>query len=108
MKKKIAFFTLVIAPIALITSCAYETQNNADKLEEAKQAIAERNAIYFTSFAKNDSSIFINRYAEDACLMPAGVPKTCGKEALAKFFREKRATTFYVSTMPRKRNTDCN
>lgn len=83
-------FTALIFSLPIFISCEQPKNSQpADGLEEAKTAIAASNAIYFTSFAKNDSSIFIDRYAEDACLMPAGVPKTCGKEALAKFFREK-------------------
>ena len=50
--------------IALTTSLVSGQTN----LEEAKKEIAESNEIYFTAFAKNDSSIFINRYAEDACI----------------------------------------
>lgn len=73
----------------LIACTQSKTNPEQNLLEEAKAAIAASNAIYFTSFEKNDSSIFINRYSEDACLMPAGSPKMCGKEALAKFFREK-------------------
>ena len=59
----------------------------ASNLEEAKKAIAASNAIYFESFVKNDSSIFINRYAKDACIMAAGAQQICGHEAAAKFFR---------------------
>jgi ketosteroid isomerase-like protein len=56
-------------------------------LEEAKKAIAASNAIYFESFAKNDSSIFINRYAKDACIMAPNTPAMCGRMAAAKFFK---------------------
>jgi ketosteroid isomerase-like protein len=81
---------ILITLLVLLAVCTKPSGNDTSQLlEEAKQAIKASNEIYFTSFEKNDSSIFINRYAEDACLMPAGVPKTCGKEALAKFFREK-------------------
>jgi ketosteroid isomerase-like protein len=55
--------------------------------EEVKKAIAESNAIYFESFVKNDSSIFINRYAKDACIMAPNAPQICGHEEAAKFFR---------------------
>lgn len=79
--------------ISIATLVLFMTCQNAlcqtPELEEAKKAIAASNAVYFTSFAKNDVSIFLNRYAEDACLMPANAPKLCGKEALAKFFKEK-------------------
>ena len=57
------------------------------QLEEAKKAIAKSNAIYFESFVKNDSSIFINCYAEDACILAPNAPAACGHDAFAKFFR---------------------
>jgi ketosteroid isomerase-like protein len=57
-------------------------------LEEAKKAIVKSNDAYHQSLVKNDSSIFINSYAEDACLMPPDGPMVCGREALAKFFKE--------------------
>jgi len=56
------------------------------QLAEAKKAIAESNARYFQSFAKNDPSIFINSYAEDACILAPLAPASCGKAAIAKFF----------------------
>jgi ketosteroid isomerase-like protein len=58
-----------------------------DHLAEAKKAIAESNALYFTSFAKHDSTIFINRYAEDACIMAPDAPQLCGHSAAANFFK---------------------
>ena len=69
--------------------CCAEPQTN-DKtslLEDAKASIAASNAIYFSSFEKNDSSIFLDRYTEDACLMGGNAPKMCGKEKIAEFFR---------------------
>jgi ketosteroid isomerase-like protein len=90
LKKFGKLFVLIL--MFLFANCDSSRTRIADDssyLEEARKAIAESNAIYFTSFARNDSLIFIERYAEDACLMPAGVPKTCGKEALSRFFREK-------------------
>lgn len=57
------------------------------QLEEAKKAIAKSNAIYFEAFVKNDSSIFINSYAGDACILAPDAPAVCGHEAIARFFR---------------------
>jgi ketosteroid isomerase-like protein len=57
------------------------------QLEEAKKAIAESNARYFQAFAKNDSSIFINSYAENACILAPNAPAACGHAAAATFFR---------------------
>jgi ketosteroid isomerase-like protein len=62
-------------------------QANEKALEEAKKAIASSNAIYFESFVKNDSSIFIDRYATDACILAPNAPAMCGRDAAAKFFK---------------------
>lgn len=56
-------------------------------LEEAKKAIAESNAIYFSAFVNNDPSVFIDRYAEDCCIMAPNAPSLCGPDAAAKFFK---------------------
>jgi ketosteroid isomerase-like protein len=83
MKKGIALLLSVFSLVA----CNQQKQNGPGNLEEAKEAIAASNAIYFTSFAKNDSSIFLNCYAKDACLMGDNAPIMCGREAIARFFR---------------------
>lgn len=57
------------------------------QLEEAKKAIAASNARYFKSFVNNDSSIFINSYAADACILAPNAPAACGRETFAQFFR---------------------
>jgi ketosteroid isomerase-like protein len=56
-------------------------------LQEAKKAIEASNAIYFESFAKNDSSIFMKRYATDACILAPETAAMCGQKAAAMFFR---------------------
>ena len=81
---------MTIAAGILIVSSAFSyfnTTDTADPLDEVKKAIAESNAIYFQSFAKNDSSIFINSYAEDACILAPFAPAACGRAAFAQFFR---------------------
>ena len=72
---------------AVLLACNANQQLSNSNLEEAKKAVAESNAVYFQSFVKNDSSIFINRYAEDACIMAPNSPKVCGRNAALKFFR---------------------
>ena len=56
-------------------------------MEEAKKAIAESNAVYFQAYVNNDSSVFIDRYAKDACIMAPNTPQVCGHGEVAKFFR---------------------
>lgn len=84
---KLFFFILVAAASALLSSCTDHSTQSSSGLDEAKQAIAESNAIYFQAFVKNDSSIFINRYAEDACIMAPNAPLMYGRTEAAKFFR---------------------
>lgn len=64
-----------------------EKERTTDVLGEAKAAIAKSNAVYFDSFSKGDSSIFIDRYAADCCIMPPGTPALCGPNAALDFFR---------------------
>jgi ketosteroid isomerase-like protein len=68
-------------------ACIEETDKNR-RIEDAKKAIAESNEVYFQSFVKNDSSIFIERYAEDACIMAPFAAEQCGRGNAATFFRE--------------------
>lgn len=80
-------FITVIA-LGMLWACntsKKEIQNAA--LEETKKAIAESNTIYFESFIKNDSSIFIDRYAKDACIMAPNSVQMGGQDAASEFFR---------------------
>jgi ketosteroid isomerase-like protein len=55
-------------------------------LQEAKKAIEASNSIYFESFVKDDSTIFTERYAKDACILAPDAPAMCGQKAVALFF----------------------
>ncbi|NOT73591.1 MAG: nuclear transport factor 2 family protein [Cyclobacteriaceae bacterium] len=74
---------MLFCSVAIFNSYA---QNNP-ALEEAKKAIAVSNDIYFQSFVKNDPSIFIARYAKDACIMAPNSAAMCGPQAAADFFK---------------------
>ncbi|HKO79022.1 MAG TPA: DUF4440 domain-containing protein [Chitinophagaceae bacterium] len=76
-----------VVAAALLFACNQKPGENTDPLAEVKEAIAKSNAIYFTAFAKNDSSIFTDRYAENACIMAPNAGKMCGREEAEKFFR---------------------
>ncbi len=82
-------FLLVFFTVIVYYTLSAQSDVKADAaLDKAKKAIAASNAIYFTSFTKNDSTIFISRYAKDACLLPSNTPKICGHNGIAKFFRD--------------------
>lgn len=82
--KTIHVTVITLAMFGAVTNI--QAQSKSEYLADATKAIAESNAIYFESFAKSDPSIFIERYAEDACIMAPNSPKLCGREAIEKFF----------------------
>jgi len=87
MKKIRLSPTLLLFTITLSAITGNAQTTSKSSLEEAKKAIAESNAVYFQAFVKNDSSIFINRYAEDGCILVPNVPALCGPDAALEFFR---------------------
>ena len=82
MKKH--FLLLLLTSLAMACKQAKETNSY---LDEARTAIAQSNTIYFQAFEKGDSSIFIDRYAIDCCIMPPNAPALCGENAAIEFFK---------------------
>ena len=76
-----------IAVTGFCYSCNEAKRKSPSSIDEAKKAIAESNDIYFKAFATGDSSVFIDRYAEDCCIMPPHSPAMCGPHAALAFFR---------------------
>jgi len=80
--KSILALAMLIA-ISIIS----KAQINSDPLQQARKAIEASNAIYADLANKNDGSI-LTRYTEDACLLPPNSAPVCGKENIAKFFKD--------------------
>ena len=80
-----SIYTLIL--FLFVYGCNNKPSNSSAGLEEAKKAIAASNEIYFQSFVKGDSSIFIDRYAKDCCIMPPNTAAVCGGNAPLEFFR---------------------
>ncbi|PZR31696.1 MAG: nuclear transport factor 2 family protein [Azospira oryzae] len=78
---------IVLSLLFFLCQCAAPAADHSPPLMEASKAIAESNAIYFQAFVKGDSSLFIERYAEDACIMAPGSPPLCGSNAALEFYR---------------------
>ena len=87
MKLKYSPVTLALLFVLLSIKNGYSQQPATSNLAEAKKAIAASNAIYFKAFQKGDSSIFVNRYAKDCCIMAPGMPALCGADAPLAFFK---------------------
>ncbi|HEY0655617.1 MAG TPA: nuclear transport factor 2 family protein [Chryseosolibacter sp.] len=79
--------SILVLSLLVLSGSAFTQSKNNDPLAEAKAAIAKSNALYFQSFERNDSTIFIERYADDACIMMPNAPQLCGKQEVSNFFR---------------------
>jgi len=84
---KTTYFSSFLQTLAILCIAAGSYAQQTSSLEEAKTAIRESNDIYFKAFVTGDSSIFINRYAKDCCIMAPEMPALCGADAALKFFR---------------------
>ena len=88
MKRVYVFLLLQLFALSLLFyNCSAQQQNSTPAMAEARAAIAKSNAIYFQAFVRGDSSIFINRYAKDACIMAPNNSIMCGQDAVLNFFR---------------------
>jgi ketosteroid isomerase-like protein len=88
MMKKVLMITYLTGIVFACTRSSKTDKAQADLREAAAKAIAESNAIYFNAYVHNDSAVFIERYADDACILAPNAPTMCGREAVARFFRE--------------------
>ena len=82
MKKQI-----LLSIILLLLCFTFNKVAAQSDLAEAKKAIAASNSIYFQSYVKNDSFIFINRYAEDCLIMMPNAPAMKGHKGALDFFK---------------------
>jgi ketosteroid isomerase-like protein len=88
MKRKNIFTVIQLLAISfLFYNCNAQQSKDKSNVEEARIAMAKSNDIYFQAFAKGDSSIFIERYAKDCCIMPPNTAAMCGENAPLGFFR---------------------
>jgi ketosteroid isomerase-like protein len=80
--KSIKLFLLVF-----VLSAGYAGAQTQATLDDARKAIAASNELYFQAFARNEPSLFVDRYAEDCWIMPANAPVICGPDAVGPFFQ---------------------
>jgi ketosteroid isomerase-like protein len=52
-----------------------------------KRLIFSLNKQYGEAFIKNDSSLFLDCYATDACLLAPNAPALCGEKGLQLFYK---------------------
>jgi ketosteroid isomerase-like protein len=75
-----------LTAMAIIYLSQVHAQSKSE-LAEAKKAIASSNHIYFSSFAKNDASIFADRYADDCIILAPNSQSFKGRKGALDFFK---------------------
>ncbi|HVU56636.1 MAG TPA: nuclear transport factor 2 family protein [Puia sp.] len=77
-----------ITPLLLSAAMAFHPSHAQSKFPAADiQAITETNKRYGEAFAKNDSSVFLDCYAPDGCILAPGAPALCGERSLLLFYK---------------------
>lgn len=87
--KKISFLFVAVLYLYLGRQAANAYSISQPKADTAaiKQALSKVNKQYGDAFAKGDSSLFLEVYTQDACLLPAYMPALCGEKAQLGFYR---------------------
>ena len=88
-----SLFSSLVIIILLTTGCNTASENKPAEaapsfnLDSVKAAIVSSNQLFADAFVKGDSTLLIDRYASDGCLLPADMHTLCGHEAIATFYR---------------------
>ncbi len=86
-KSPINLFGILLLMLGSLTASAKPGKINKQDTSVIKAALHKVNLSYGEAFAKGDSSLFINCYTPDACLLPANSPALCGVQAQLGFYR---------------------
>lgn len=72
----------------MASAIAFQPSQAQSKFPAAEiQSISETNRHYGEAFAKSDSSIFLDCYAPEGCILMQGAPALCGPKALLFFYK---------------------
>lgn len=69
------------------TTITYLAHAQDQSLQDVRKVIEASNATYAELANKNDGSI-LAKYTDDACLYPPNAAPVCGKDNMAKFFKD--------------------
>ena len=88
MKKlSINLSCIILLMITSFTVSAKALEINKPDTAKIKAALHQVNLLYGQAFVKGDSSLFMNCYTPDACLLPANSPALCGVQGQLGFYR---------------------
>jgi ketosteroid isomerase-like protein len=85
--KSTQLYQIITFTVVNVFSLTIARAQSTTEMEQAKKAILASNAVYHTSFTKNDSTIFLNSYTDDARIVPPKGPVISGRSELTHFFR---------------------
>lgn len=78
---------IILSMLFSFTVCAQTHKLNEVDTSQIKAALHQVNLSYGEAFIKGDSSLFINSYTPEACLLPANSPALCGVQGQLGFYR---------------------
>ncbi|MEQ1923390.1 MAG: hypothetical protein ABL952_12860, partial [Pyrinomonadaceae bacterium] len=55
-------------------------------IKTVEATIDEANKVYGNRFTENEAQFYIERYTQDACIMPENMPEICGRENIRKHY----------------------
>ena len=83
--------TVLCIAAASFSSCSNgkcaKCEANAINLDSVKATIASSNQLFTDAFTKADSSLLIERYTTDGCILAPNMPALCGTQQIAGFYR---------------------
>lgn len=88
MKQTISFLLFVL----ILSACSNQSEKNVEttsafNIDSVRAQIEVNKDNFIKAFATGDSALFVSLFTKDGCLMPDGVPKVCGPEALYAFLK---------------------
>jgi len=83
LNKLFTVFVIIYLPMATVAQTKLAAQR-----DEIVRSISESNKIYGQAFILNKPALFISRYSDDPCIMPANALTLCGKDAANTFFKQ--------------------
>jgi ketosteroid isomerase-like protein len=87
MKKLSINLCIILSMIVSFAVSAKASKINKADTAGIKAALHQVNLSYGQAFVKSDSSLFINCYTPDACLLPTNSPALCGVQGQLGFYR---------------------
>jgi len=85
--KKSSLLVSIVAALILAANPGFAQTDNTPRTE-AEKAIAKSNSIYFSSYVKNDATIFADRYADDCIILAPNSKSYYGRKGALEFFKD--------------------